>query len=322
MMTVRQMKTTGGWKAHASGQRPAAAQVLAPHSMPATILNLQRTVGNRLVQRLVRGPAPSQPTAGRSRSLFVPTALEPMQDDGKSGVGPVGQELVETAPQESSSPEQLNEEGLLDGELGSGVYPRVFTNSGKSGSSAAWFAGGAGGQGDQDVGSITVVAPTIESADPPAAGGTATAWVTAGTGTATVTRSFTGVLTGRNSADWYITAMGAARVDKHERLHIASTKGHHDTHIKPLETRVAARTGVAKALSSGATKAAAASALVALLKWNASITSFTNADTTANTPGGPVDTADQATADSWRDYGPRAVGGVNYAHYADTPPGP
>src|SRR5436305_13795535 len=64
-------------------QRPAAAQVLAPHSMPATILNLQRTVGNRLVQRLVRGPAPSQPTAGRSRRLFAPTAVEPMQADGK-----------------------------------------------------------------------------------------------------------------------------------------------------------------------------------------------------------------------------------------------
>src|SRR5215211_6775416 len=189
------MKTTRGSRAHAGGQRSATAQVLAPRGMPATILNLQRTVGNRLVQRLVMGPAPSQPTAGGSRGLFAPTAFEPMQDDGKSGVGPVGQELVETAPQQSNTQAQLNEEGLLDGELGSGVYPHVFTDGGKSGSAAPWFAGGAGGQGNQGVGSITVVAPKIESADPPAAGGTAMAWVTAGTGTATVTRSFTGVLT-------------------------------------------------------------------------------------------------------------------------------
>jgi len=321
MMAARQMKTTSGSKRHDGEQRQSAAQVLAPRGVSTALLSLQRSAGNRLVRRLVSDAVSSRRAASSSLEPPAPTAPQPMHDGDKSGVGMVG-ELVDGGAQTPSLQQQFNEDGLLDGELTSDVVPKVFVNGGKTGSAVAHFAGGTGGAGDQAVGSVTTVAPTIESADPPAAGGNATAWVRAGTGTSTVTRSFTGVSVGANGTDWYITTRAAARADRHERLHIASSLSHHTTHIKPLETRVAARTGAAKALSSGATKAAAATALAAELRWNPSITSFTTADTASNTPGGTVDTTDEARADFWADYGPRTVRGVAYAHYADIPPGP
>ena len=313
----------------ASRERPPAR----PHparevrSGPVGALrSLQRTIGNRatrrLVQRLVADAERSRPAARGLLGLLAPTAPAPVQDEGKSGVGAFGAELAEASAGAPTLQQQFNKDGLLDGELGSDVVPTVFVNPGKTGAARAHFAGGAGGQGNQAAGAITVVAPTIDSADPPAAGGTARAWVRPGTGRATVTRSFTGVLAGRNGPAWYVTTRAALRADRHERLHVASSRGHHNTHIRPLETRVAPRTGTARALRSGTTRAAATAALVAELDWNTSITNFQTADTADNTPGGTVDTTDQARADFWADYGPRTVRGVAYAHYADIPPGP
>jgi len=172
------------------------------------------------------------------------------------------------------------------------------------------------------VGAAAVVAPIIETSGSGDAGATTQAWVRAGSGTATVSRSYTGVLVGANGPNYYITGSAATRIDRHEEKHIQASKGHHDTHIVPLEARVAQHQGQAKALSLGATPAAAKTALETFLNWNASITSFRTSDTASNTPGGTVDTTDLATADFYRDYGPRAVAGVNYAHYVDTPPGP
>ena len=72
----------------------------------------------------------------------------------------------------------------------------------------------------------------------------------------------------------------------------------------------------------GTTRAEAETALSNFINWNATIDAFRNDDTAANTPMGTVDTTDLASPTFIQDYGPRAVGAVNYAHYFDTPPGP
>ena len=113
-----------------------------------------------------------------------------------------------------------------------------------------------------------------------------------------------------------------ARADRHEELHVQSSHSIHDTFISPLETRVGQRRGAARALTQGATRAEAITALQAATRWNDAVNGFSNGDTAANTPMGTTDTTDMARADFIRDYGPRAVGGTNFTHYIDTPPGP
>lgn len=247
------------------------------------------------------------------------TALE---DQGKTGSEVLQGDPMPIMPEApDQTPAPLNENGLIDGEWTSEVVAHVFVDGGKSGTAIVNWAGGAGGT-TPGVGVVTTVAPVIETSAPPAAGGTARAWVRPATGTATVSRAYTGVLVGANGANYYITARAATRIDRHEEKHIAHSKAQHDAHIKPLEVRIAQHTGQAKALSQGADEAAARAALQTFLDWNNAITSFRTADTTGNTPGGTVDTTDAASADFYQDYGARAVGGVNYAHYVDTPPGP
>jgi hypothetical protein len=184
------------------------------------------------------------------------------------------------------------------------------------------WAGGGGGRGNQVTGSVTQVSPVIETSAPPAAGGTAKAWVRTGTGTARVTRSYIGVLTGANGSNYYITAAGSSRIDRHEQAHTNSSRSIHDSNIVPLEQRVASHTGQANALNQGATENEARTALDTAINWSATLSTFSTQDTAANTPYGTVDTTDMAAADFIHDYGPQTVGGVAYAHYIDTPPGP
>jgi hypothetical protein len=232
---------------------------------------------------------------------------------------PGGESLVPPA-YTAALEEQTNEEGLLEGYLSSDVAPHVFVNGGRTGRSAAHWAGGSGAQGNQAVGAVTLVAPRIVTR-PATRTSLAQAWVQPGTGRATVTRSYTGTLIGRNSASWYITRAAALRFDRHERLHIASSRSIHNTHIVPLERRIARHRTRRRALS-GPTVAAVRTVLQNLINWNNTIRRFRTADTAANTPGGTVDTVDTARADYPIDYGPQRVGRVRYAHYADVPPGP
>jgi hypothetical protein len=238
-----------------------------------------------------------------------------MLDEGSQGdeeFVPVAISFGSAGPDVAPAP--VNDEGFIDGEWASETAATVFVNAGKAGSGIVNWAGGNGGT-TPGIGSVTAVAPVIVTR---AAGdaGTAAAWVRAGTGTVNVSRHFFGVPTGANGT-YYITAAAAARIDTHEQNHIAHSRTAHDSHLVPLETRVAARLGEANALSQGATEAAARTALEAELRWNTAITDFRNADNGFNLPGGSVDTADAASAGWYHDLGPRAVGGVNYAHYVD-----
>jgi hypothetical protein len=297
---------------------------------------------------VVSSAAEAAPTGGRDmlparrptlESLFAPVARRPsVQEEptGRQALDPSktgeqedsGAETSEGAPvryephMANLQPGDRNQWNELDGHLTSDVTPHVFVNGGKTGSAMDNTVGGRGGSGDQAVADITVVAPQYESRAPAGAGAQARAWIRPGTGTATVTRSYTGSLTGANGPTLYMTARAVARTDAHEVLHIQSSRAIHDRHIVPLEARVAARTSEPNALSSGTSAAEAQTALQNVINWNATITAFQNEDRAANTPMGTVDTTDLASPTFIRDYGPRRVNGVNYTHYFDTPPGP
>ena len=263
--------------------------------------------GNRAVSRLLTEPGPER-TARRRGTAHA------MLDEGSQGDEEfVPQQISFGSAGPDVAPAPVNDEGLIDGEWVSETAATVFVNAGKAGSGLVNWAGGNGGT-TPGIGSVTAVAPVIVTR---AAGdaGTAAAWVRTGTGTVNVSRHFFGVPTGANGT-YYITATAAARIDTHEQNHITHSRTAHDSHLVPLETRVAARTGEANALG-GATEAAARAALEAELRWNGAITDFRNADIGFNLPGGSVDTADAGSAGWYHDLGPRTVGGVNYAHYVD-----
>jgi hypothetical protein len=225
--------------------------------------------------------------SGRGVALASSPAPAALELGGATGAAPLQAQPIgfgDKVPTLAAG--ERNEWGELTGELTSDVPPTVFVNGGNTGNASVWWGGGGnGGQGNQGVGTITLVAPEYEGKDPAAAGGTASAWIKSSTGKATVTRSYRGVLAGANGT-YYITARAQARIDTHERLHVSSSRSIHDAQISPLETRVADRTGEAKALASGATRAAAITALKTEINWNTSVESFRTADTTANTPGG------------------------------------
>jgi hypothetical protein len=291
---------------------------------PSDVLQLQRMVGNQATRKVLANvPHPATLVHPQRQATLSPRVME---DEGKTEPGTTQGQAVNWCEAQTGTlePGQINEWGEMDGTLTSDVKPHVFVNGGKTGSGIVkWVAGGDGGGGNQSVGDITLVAPQYDSEDAADAGAehaTAWAWVRPATGTATVTRSYRGVLVGANSNAYYFTAAAAARADVHEELHVASSQSVHDTHIVPLEKRIAQYTGRANALRQGTTPAQAIAALQAIINWNATITAFGNADTAANTPMGTVDTADLASPTFIRNLGPRAVGGVNYANYIDTPP--
>ena len=299
-----------------------------PRVVQASLLGMQRTHGNAFVSRLLesrvsvlRAAPGDESTAARS-----PYQLDrEFDDEGETGKGPVeGAPVPEEGKVATLEAGETSEWGEMDGELVSDTAPHVFVNGGKTGSAMDNTVGGRGGTGDQSVAAITLVAPVYEGADPAAgvAGAQAEAWIRTGTGKATVTRSYKGSLTGANGPTLYMTAAAVARTDAHEVLHVNSSKSIHDAQIVPLEARVGAHTGQPNARRAGATRADAIAALQTFINWNATISAFRTADTAANTPMGTVDTTDLASPTFIRDYGPRAVGGVNYANYFDVPPGP
>jgi hypothetical protein len=297
-------------------ERPREAQPAA-RDRSVAMLAMQAAVGNAVTSRFV---------AGLQRSGMAPAAMLPEVEVevGEFAGEPVtaeghGEKPVLPEPQKSEWDE-------YDGEVQSEHKACAFVDGGRVGEAAVYWSGGGGngGLGQQGLGDITLVAPIYEGAEPAAAGGQATAWIKPGTGTLTVTRSFRGVLNGANGT-WWFTAAARTRIDTHERLHVAATKAAHETHIKPLEQRIAAHTSQPNARTAGSTKAEAVTALQTFIDWNTSVQAFRTEDTTKNTPGpplGPVDSADFSSGSYVTDYGARTVGGANYAHYADVPPGP
>jgi hypothetical protein len=327
---------------------PGRLPATRPRLSPDNAASVQRAIGNAAMARLVAEAG----AAGLGvRPALVETSVElgpdvgaeaspdggplpaPAEEAGAAtpdGEGKAGEAEFYGAAAEGHSHAAdgtpaledgpKNEFGEMEGDLTTGVPACLFVDGGRVGEGSVHWAGGTGGLGQQGVGDIQLVAPVYEGADP-APPQLAGAWIRPGTGTATVTRSFFGVLLGANGT-YFFTARARARADVHERLHVAASRAEHDRHIAPLERRIAQHSGNANARFAGNTRAEAIDALRTFIDWNASVQRFRTADTAQNTPMGTVDTADLARADFIKDYGARTVRGVRYEHYMDQPPGP
>jgi hypothetical protein len=314
----------GGGAAAPSLARLAESSAVAQRV--AVLTSLQHGAGNAHVQRLLRqeaeagGEAGGGGAGGEGATLtveedFVPEEKTTMPDEDLhiAYVGPgEGEGGFTDGGQTGTAPYGGEEEGHDH-------VPRAFTDGGQTGTVVWAGGGGAGARGNQAVGSIqSQTAPTYK-AKMNAGGKDADAWVEDGTGKASVTRSWVGIASGDQGNGHFVTPAAATRINNHEVLHVTSTKGHHDTNIKPLETRVADKTlgmGVSN------TEAGAITVLKAAIKWPESIKAFQDGDTADNKPMGPVDTGDIGTGTYPVDAGPGTVGGKNYQHRVRLPSEP
>ncbi len=269
---------------------------------------------------LARNPHFAQRTIGnRATSAIIRREFE---DQGEQLQEP--RPVLEEAESAAVTPEAVNEFGEIDGSIGSNVLPHAMFNRGQTGAEKWHHAGGGrGGTGNQPTGDAKLTAPVYKS-KPATATKPAKAWIKAGTGRVKVVRSWVGVVFGNNGEYkhapglTYVTWKAKMRIAKHEREHVKVTKQLHNTHIKPMEKRIAKYKGIGHKSMEGADEAAAIAALRAHVDWNTAVNGFANDDTTQNTPMGPVDTTDQAKPDFYFDFGPKKVWGKNYGHYVNT----
>jgi hypothetical protein len=327
---AQQTATPGAAAAFARGgggaARPSLARLAESSAVAqrvAVLTSLQHGAGNAHVQRLLRQEAEGGGAGGGGgggavgdegatmsvQEEFVPEETQGMPDEDLhiAYVGPGEGEGGFTDGGQTGTAPYGGEEG---GHTHAPV-PRAFTDGGMTGTVVWAGGGGAGAHGNEAVGSIqSQTAPTYE-AKLNAASKDADAWVKAGTGKASVTRSWVGINSGDQGNGHYVTSGAATRINNHERLHVASTKGHHDTNIKPLETRIADKT---LGMGVSTTEAGAIAVLKGAIKWPESIKAFQDGDKADNTPMGPVDTGDIGTGTYPVDAGPGTVGGKNYQH--------
>lgn len=251
------------------------------------------------------------------------TTLAIQREFEDAGEAAAPQKVLEEAASGAVTVEAESAFGEADGMIGADVAPHAMSNKGKTGSDLWAHAGGAGGVGNQSVGSATLTAPVYESRAATAKK-PAKAWIKSGTGKVTVIRSYTGVSKGNNGvykhgggATW-VTGKASSRIDKHEKEHIKTSKELHDAHIKPLEKRVSSYRGMTGKNKDGTDEAAAIAALQTEVDWNTAVNDFATNDTTQNTPMGPVDLIDQAKPDFYYDFGAKDVKKVTYDHFVDT----
>jgi hypothetical protein len=290
----------------------------------AVLTSLQAGYGNAHVQRLLRQAAGADANANAE--------AEPAAAEGEAGIVT---EVETFVPEEMHAvPDEhmhLASVGFTDGgQTGTAAHgdedghdhsaqPHAFTDGGQTGTVIWGGGGGAGARGNEGAGSIQAqVAPEYQGKANPDSKD-ADAWVKPGTGTVGVTRSWVGIASGDQGNGWFVTPAAATRINAHELLHVASSKGHYNANLKPLEDRVADKTlgmGVA------ATPELAIAHLKNVIKWPESLAAFQTNDKADNKPMGPVDTNDLASGTYPVDSGPGTVGGTNFQHRARTPSEP
>ena len=325
------------------------AAVSAPASVPppaAALLALQRSAGNHAVAAMVQRQFTDNDRQGEA-PLFGGGAPEVVPEEGEAdgdaeidtdGVALVELDDDEEADGRGPAPEAhpagetevaaRSEFGEMDGAITSDLHACAMTDLDRTGEDLWHHCGGSGGKGVENLGDATLVAPSYKTGPSTRAGGKPKAWIEDGTGTVDVTRSFWGVPRGAQGAfvqpppgTVWMTSAAKARVDKHERTHAASQRAIHDRHVAPLEQRIAKRRGPDHP-KRGDTEKDALAALQAEIKWDDSIKAFADEEKAENSPLGPVDQRDMATADFYDSYGKRKIHGVVYTDYYDVPPGP
>jgi hypothetical protein len=280
------------------------------------LMLLQRCAGNHAVASVMRD---AEETSGGSTM----EQTGPNPDDAGSQRFVLTEEVVADpevgAPDMAPQPAQPAPAGFFDGGM-VGVtpfgertgqedvnVPHVFTDGGQTGT-IAWAGGaGAGAHGNQGVGSLqTQVVPLFTGSPGPTAGRFSSR-ITPATGLVAVTRSFLGAFAGDQGNGFWLSNGAAARINQHERNHVASSRGIYSANLTPLENRIA---NAALGTDVGATAAEAVTAHRSAINWVPSINTFITADTAANiAPNGVIDTADVAAG--WlQNLGPGNVLGV------------
>jgi hypothetical protein len=301
-----------------------ATQVLIP--------SLQRTYGNRYVLRVMRvaGVGATEEGPGNddaAETQLVEDELVPDPDGSAPDEEGGSISLVEAPGVSPGSGDVDSGNGFVDaGRSGTARYgdllhadclvPHAFVAGGRTGTATWAGGGGAGAHGNQPAGSIQSQVPPVYVAAPGPASGQFSARVRKGTGKITVRRSWVGINAGDQGNGWYVTRRAAARINQHERLHVASTLSIYNTHLRPLLQRIANRS---LGRNAGTSAAGAIMALQGAVAWPVSITSFQTADIAANAPMGTVDTNDLASGTYPVDAGPGTVRGAPFHHRMRVP---
>ena len=331
----------------AMSQQPDAAEafarlmsVPAPALTPADIISLQQMIGNQAVQRvLVERSRGAQKGESRPSAPAVRPAEKTQTERPETQTGQLLVVQEEFEPEEFTEvvDEFLELPHVASGERGTGrtpaaaapsagfhdlgrtgtarfgdpqvlgdSRPQAFTHSGQTGTVPWGGGGGAGSRGNEAAGSVqTQVAPAYVAS--PVTGGTSEASVRARTGRLDVVRSWVGINAGDQGTGWYVTPGAAARINRHELLHVGNSRTHYERHIAPMLTRAAEH-------RSAATQADAIAALRTFVNWPRTVAAFQRADHADNRPMGRVDNNDLASGTYPMDAGPGTVGGTAFAH--------
>lgn len=287
------------------------------------IYQLHRMIGNKAVQRLLQDkikeykPTTPEDDIESREEEFIPENSGEKPDEnlvltgletpviplnmGFHDLGKVGTTSFEKQFMDSCDP----------------AYPKLFVDGGRTGAVIYAGGGGAGPHGNQMTGSIQAsVVPIYDSRSLGAFSGSE-AWGRTGTGSLTVTRSYVGMSSGDQGNGYYVTARAASRADQHEDAHVQNSRGHYNTYLQPLLTRILNYTPAPAGGGRVITRylqTDARSALESHINWQSSITSFQTNDTADNRPMGAIDQSYLASSTRIVDGGPGTVGGTAYQH--------
>jgi len=200
--------------------------------------------------------------------------------------------------------------------------PHAFVNGGRTGAAVWAGGGGAGPRGNQAVGSIqSTTNPVYDSASNGVLSDSS-AWVRAGTGDLTVTRTYLGANAGDQGNGHYVTALAAARFDAHEVMHVNSTQAIYNANLQPMLDRVTTYRDTGAGTHSKVNaylQSSAISALQSTIGWANAVSAFQTADTAANAPMNTIDTNDLASGTYPVDRGPGTIAGTAYQHRVTMP---
>jgi len=245
------------------------------------LLRLQRIIGNKGVQRLLRTEKHSsvpvcdhECCADTSRSCIRNSVPVSFVARGKT----------------AEAPTYFERRVQGQGSVISDLRPSAFISAGRTGVASYYLAGGPGGLGNERPGLIQgLVPPQIDSLN---IHGETSYCVRQQTGIVGISRSYTGVRAGDQgqagpAGRWFITSGAAARINQHEEGHIAESRRIHDATIAPMEQRLAER--FICPLSRRGQRSGLDDYLSRYVGWNTAIAEFRRQDRIRNQSNGTFD---------------------------------
>ena len=257
-------------------------------------------------EELVIAPGREEPVPHAFR--LAPRLTGPAARDPAPGAARAAEEMEEREPPLVEREEFEPEEG--------GPRPVSFVGGGRTGTVAWAGGGGAGPHGNEPVGSIQFHFPPLYWSRSNGLFSDSEAWVLPGSAQLFVRRSWLGSDAGDQGNGWYVTPAAAARLDRHEALHVITTMSHYMSDLLPVLTRAATLRTTAY------TQVQALLQLRDQLAWAAGVQAFQAADTADNQPMGTVDSAELSSGTYVVNVGPGTVGGTAYTNRLKIPSEP